>query len=82
MTTENEMPNRVLRDHSEECDHDDGWYWEGTQEQRVYQCNQAACPGGKEVPLTEERHRPFIDDGEMMGPGEERRRFVTEWEPV
>jgi len=47
------MAETPLRDHSEKCDHDADWYWEisGTQRQRVYQCNRAACPGGREVTI-------------------------------
>ena len=36
-----------LRDHSQPCEHDAGWYWEGTQARKIYQCNNAACPGGR-----------------------------------
>jgi len=37
---------------------------------------------GDVIELTVKQHRPWIDDGEMMGLGEARRRFISEWEPV
>ena len=37
---------------------------------------------GDVIELTEERFRPFIDDGESMGQGKQSRRLVTEWEGV
>ncbi len=43
-----------LRDHSQPCEHDAGWYWEGTQARKIYQCNNAACPGGREVAINYE----------------------------
>ncbi len=43
------MAERVLRDHSQPCDHDAEWSWEGTAERRIYLCNVLACPGGREV---------------------------------
>ena len=45
------MADRVLRDHSEPCDHDADWYWEGTTERRIYLCNVSVCPGGREVTI-------------------------------
>ena len=45
---------RVLRDHSEKCDHDTDWYWEGTPERRIYLCNVSECPGGREVTIDDE----------------------------
>ena len=40
-----------LRDHSQPCDHDVDWYWNGTPEQRIYLCNVPTCPGGQEVTI-------------------------------
>jgi len=37
---------------------------------------------GDMIELTAEQHRPWIDDGEMMGLGELRGRLISEWESV
>ncbi len=73
------MAERVLRDHSEKCDHDADWYWEGTPERRVYLCNVAECPGGREVTITEERSGDRFRT--VKGKVKPQRRWVTKWEP-
>ncbi len=53
-----------LRDHSQPCEHDESWYWEGTQAHKIYQCNQAACPGGREVTddeITKKKDQELIE---------------------
>ena len=47
------MADRVLRDHTEPCEDDADWYWEGTPERRIYLCNVSECPGGREVTAAE-----------------------------
>ena len=75
------MANRVLRDHSQPCEHSDpmvsGIYIGHPGETD----DDPWCPGGREVLLTEEQ----VDGrGDWLRdfPYEQARRFVTEWEEV
>ncbi len=47
------MANRVLRDHSEPCKHDEGAWNELGAEGELWQCTTIDCPGGREVTIDE-----------------------------
>ena len=68
------MADRVLRDHSEPCEHgDDAYQWKqrlGVEGPLHWDCRQGGCPGGQEVPLTEVT---VVFDGP---PGPKPGRFI------
>ena len=43
-----------LRDHSQPCQHDTDWYWEGQQDAKSYRCARPDCPGGQVVTINYE----------------------------